>query len=227
MQISPDSKSFLSISVDRTAKLWHFVEDLDPQSPKLKQTNWKNLHSPDENAFPHKTFKIQDGDFITSAAFPYDSCDEIITASNKGKIMRWNIQTASIVRESSGLGLPISRICYVHDSQQVIFAYDGKVYVYDRKNLVYNGQFGYLDDIIDLILIPVGLKEFREVAVISARKFEIWDYIKKIKRFSFETNSKITATAVNDEYLALGTMKYIYLYDYRCRKVLQYQNDYG
>ncbi|XP_044258962.1 apoptotic protease-activating factor 1-like [Tribolium madens] len=226
LQISPDSKSFLSISVDHSAKLWRFVEELDPQSPKLKQTNWKNLHSPDENAIPHKTFKIQDGDYITSAAFPYDTCDEIITASNKGKIMRWNVRTASIVRESSALGLPISRICYVHDSEQVIFAYDGKVYCYARGNLVYNGQFGILDDITDLVLIPI-VSEYREVAVISGRKLEIWEYVKKIKRFSFETQSNITSTVINDEYLVLGTADYIYFYDYRCQKLHQYKNDYG
>ena len=62
VQLSPDGKSFLSISLDRTAKLWKFTEELDPQSPKLKQIHWKNLHSPDENIESYKTFKMQDKD---------------------------------------------------------------------------------------------------------------------------------------------------------------------
>jgi WD40 repeat protein len=227
IQLSPDGKTFLSISHDRTVKLWRFVEDLDPQSPKFKQTNWKNLHSPDENCEPHKTFKMQDSDYITSAAFPFDNSDEIITASNRGKIVRWNTRTAAIMKESSALGLTISRISYTHDSKTVMFSYDGNMlYLYQRGNLVYNGQLRISDEITDLLL-PTSA-DVKEVVVITRNRFEIWNYVHKIKRFSFETDSKIISTvADNNESLAVGTANYIYLYNFRSQKVDHYSNDYG
>ncbi|KAJ3666295.1 hypothetical protein Zmor_001746 [Zophobas morio] len=225
VQLSPDGKSFLSISLDRTAKLWKFTEELDPQSPKLKQIHWKNLHSPDENIESYKTFKMQDKDYIISAAFPYDGSDEIVTASKNGKITRWNIKTAAIIRESA-LGLPISHISYVHDSQQIIFSYDGKIYNYVRDKLLYNGQFALLEDITNLILIP-AFSDLKEVAVVTATKFEVWEYRHKVKRFAFEANSKITSAVVNSDYLVLGGDSCIYVYNYKLQHVISYNNDYG
>ncbi|RZC36890.1 apoptotic protease-activating factor 1, partial [Asbolus verrucosus] len=225
LQLSPDAKSFLSISDDHTVKLWRFAEDMDPQSPKYKQENWKNLHSPDESNEP-KTFKMQDADYIISAAFPNDNSDEIVTASNKGRIVRWNTKTAAIIKHSPEWGFKIPRILYSHDSQQIIFSYDGKVFLYLRENLVYNGQFAFLDYFNDLILAPIS-SNLKMIVAVSGKQLELWEYVRKLKMFRFETDSEISCSVVSNNYLVLGTTDYIYTYDFETSIMHQYKSDCG
>lgn len=206
--------------------MWRFADDLDPQSPKYKQRFWRNLHSPDETMDQHKTFRIED-DHIISASFPNNFSDEIVTASSKGRVVRWHTRNGAILKQSAKLGLKITRIRYSHDDSKIICLYDGKILLYTTNTLTYEGQFGILDLNLfnELLLVPV-VARFNGVVAISGKHVEIWDYIAKKKKLDYDASANISCAVVQDNCLGFGTATCIFIYDFVLGLMTPYGNDY-
>jgi WD40 repeat protein len=159
---SPDGAFILTVSADKTARLWDaglFMQRL-------------SLRHPAE---------------VRHAAFSPDG-RTIATASFDGKIRLWNSATGTLIATLEGSGSEAGRVVFTRSGSRILAAFrNGSVRVWDART---RRPLATLDRIVDELMIAIGPDENRMLAVGAEGEAAIWDVAKKSKILSLKGHSE-------------------------------------
>ncbi|XP_044764712.1 uncharacterized protein LOC123321310 [Coccinella septempunctata] len=225
LKVSSDNSCFLSVSEDRTVKLWQFFSQrlsLDGlkdvvTSPKCIQNEYFDAFSPGKKHNFKEFVYNEDGAYLISANFSnkYSETKLICTGANNGKVIIWHASTREKLCVTTETGFPANNVYFSNDDSKIYFTKQEKIQIYQLDNREL--KLSYLDSItnkedIDKLyvtdentLIAIGQR------YVMMYKFPYEDDSNAIILHESEDNI-VCSSMANDEYLAIGIKENVFLF---------------
>lgn len=186
LEVAPNQTRFLSLGGDGLVKVWPLDErshsnchengtssDEYVPSPRVRQPNWLDVFEQPGSRPSDVSRHFRMDKKIVSAAFSRFGDSLLVTGSEDGHVIVWDVDSETRVFENHDKAKPVCACALADNDHSVIFAVDHFVYIYDLGSGEYLAHLNDEPDIRQMLVVD-EVSEDARLVVRSRRAFNIW-----------------------------------------------------